>query len=86
MRAKCPFDFFPIDDRGTSPAFRSIEHDHRPSRARSEAVRPRIVLDAPDLQQNLIQRSGHQLMHDGGIVALDEVRIIAKAAEHVAQL
>ena len=76
------------------PALRGAQHDHRPRRA--GRGRPRrgvpgrgfagIALDGRDVVQHLIER-GRELLVDGrGLVAGDEVRLVAVAAHQRGEL
>jgi hypothetical protein len=51
-----------------------------------KAVRARVVLDAADLGDRGVERRGHELVHLHRVVALDEVRRVAVAAEQRFQL
>ena len=52
-------------------------------RGRSIVPFARLGLDAPDLADDGLQRFRHQLVHLLGVVALDEIRGVAVAAEQL---
>ena len=54
-------------------------------RGRSLRPVPRVRLDALDLADDGVQRRRHQLVHRFGVVALDEIRGVAVAAEQLVQ-
>src|ERR1700733_4932209 len=85
MRAECPFDLQAIDYRGTGPAFGRVQYDHRPARAHRLALRACLLLDLPDLFDGLVERCGHSLVHQTGLVALDEVGRPTATAQELLQ-
>ncbi|MEJ1972478.1 MAG: hypothetical protein WDM96_08505 [Lacunisphaera sp.] len=46
-------------------------------------MRARVALDAADLRGDGVERGGHRLVHLCGLVALDEVRLVAAAFEEL---
>ena len=55
-------------------------------RGRSVAALARARLDRGDVADHLVERLGHELVHRGRVVALDEVGLVAVADEQRAQL
>ena len=86
MRAPVALLPLAVDLLGTGPALRGPHDDHRPDRAFLESVLPRVGLDVPDLADHRLQRRGHELMHDRGVVAFDEMRRVAVAPQQVVEL
>ncbi len=70
-----------VDFLGAGPALRRAHDDHRPLGPVLESIRPRVILDAADVVHDLFQRFRHQLVHRLRVVALDEMRDVAVAAE-----
>ena len=82
MRAPESFDFQSVDLLRAGPALRAAQHDHRPARwTLGRFADARALLDRADLVERIVERVGHQLMHRGRVVALDEQRLIAIADE-----
>ena len=75
-----------VDLLGARPALGRAQDDHRPARARREAIPARVALDAPDLFGHRVEGGRHELMHRPGVVPLHEVGGVAVAAEEVLQL
>ena len=87
VRAPGALDRLVVDKFRTGPAFWRAEHDHRPARAlHACAAGPRRSLDLAYPDQDLVERSGQGLVHQRRIMALDEIRVMAIAAEQVGQL
>ncbi len=88
VRAPRAFDRQAIDDLGPGPAFRRLEHDHRPARTggRGGGRGAGVGLDRLDRVEHRIERRRHLLMEQRGIVALDEIRLVAVAAQQIGQL
>src|ERR1700689_378714 len=88
MRAPGPLDRQAIDKLRSSPALGRLKHNHWPSRSRYSVrctTGPRGNLYLTDLRQDVIQRRGKTLMHQRGIVAFNEMRIVAVAAQQLGQ-
>jgi hypothetical protein len=85
VRAERAFDLQAIDPFGTGPAFGRLEHDHRPTWADEVAVGADVVLDVPDLLHRLVEGRSHGVVHQLGLMTLDEVRRPATAAEKLFQ-
>src|ERR1700757_1418230 len=45
------------------PTLGAAQHDHGPTRARPIAVPARLILDSADLQDAVLERSCHRLVH-----------------------
>ena len=86
MCAPVVLDLETVDICRTCPALGAAQDDHRPARADGAAVLACVFLESEDLLDALIERVGHEAMHDGGVLTLDEVRLPAAAAEEVLQL
>src|SRR5580704_5907296 len=89
MRAPCALDRLVVDGFRSRPTLGRAEDDHRPARtlwACRISAGARSALNLANLRQNRIERSGQTLMHDRRIVALDEMRIVAVAAQQLRQL
>src|SRR6266699_1997136 len=63
------------------PTFRATEYDHWPSRPNSFPRTWRLLLDLADLQNTMLQRGSHRLVHPGRHTSLDKVRRVAIADE-----
>ena len=84
MRTPRSFDRQPIDKFRSGPALGRLKHNHRPARPRDLVGRtggPRGTLYLADLHQDVIQRRGETLVHQRGIITLDEMGIVAVAAQ-----
>ena len=86
MCAPVVLDLEAVDICRTCPTLRAAQNDHRPARSDGAAVLARFLLDGENLLDALIERVGHEAVHDGGVLALDEVRLPAAAAEEVLKL
>ena len=87
MRAPRTLDRFVVEFR-SCPTFGRAEDNHGPARTLQVfriAAQPRSALNLANLPE-LYQRTGERLMHDRRIVALDEMRIVAVAAQQLRQL
>ena len=85
VRAPRAFGGLAIDFFGAGPAFGRAQDDHGPDRALLEAVGAGVFLDLPDLRDHLVEGGRHELVHLGGLVAFDEVGLVAVAAEQLFQ-
>ena len=82
MRTPVAFGLQPVDGLGAGPAFGAAQHDHRPARSGDDgAAAAGRALDRGDLVEDHVEGRRHQLVHRGGIVALDEMRLVAVADE-----
>src|SRR5437773_2617603 len=86
MCAKRPFDRFTIDGLRSGPPLRRAENDHRPPRARANALGTCFGLYLPNFGDHGVERSGHREMRRSRLVALNEMRDIAVAAKQVLEL
>jgi hypothetical protein len=68
-------DRMAVDRLRPGPTLGRAQHDHRPAGARrgDAAAAPRLLLDAPDFPDALLQRRRHLLVHVGRVAPLDEV-------------
>src|SRR5205085_3500872 len=81
------FDLLAVHFLGAGPALRAAQHDHRPARAFDAlAAVAGVLLDRPDADERDVERVRHGLVHQFGIVALDEQRLVAEPAEEIADL
>src|SRR6266478_7686647 len=85
MRAPVALGAPAVDLLRTGPTLWCAKHDHRPERAFGETILARIGLDAPDIADDSVERSRHQLVHGLRLIPLDEVRGVAIASEQVVQ-
>ena len=86
VRAEGAFGRQAVDLFRAGPALGRAEDDHRPERALLEAVGARRRSGSiVNLGDDLVERGGHQLVHRLGIVALDEIGLVAVAAEQLVQ-
>ncbi len=83
VRTERAFDLNAIDDFWSGPALGRVQHDHRPARTGQVAVLTGIMLERPDPLHRGIQRGCHRLMHQRRLVALDEDRRPAIAAQQL---
>ncbi len=74
-------DLVAVDFFGAGPTFGRAKNDHGPTRASGVVIGAGVLLDGTNIENALLESGGHFLMHDGGIVALDEVGIVAVADE-----
>ena len=81
MRAKGPFRPLAIDHLRASPALWRAQDDHGPARPHGEPVGAGVTLDAADVGDDRVERRGHPLVHFHRVVAFDEIRRVAVAAE-----
>jgi hypothetical protein len=82
VRAPRALDRQSIDEFRSGPALRCAKHDHRPARALHAVLYSTGACDALDLtnlSQDPVERPCKTLMHQRGIVTLDEIRIVAVA-------
>ena len=70
-----------VDLLRTSPALRSAHNDHRPHRAFRESALPRVGLNPADVADDRLERRRHELVHQSGVVALDEMRRVSVSAK-----
>ena len=85
MGAKGPLDLQSIDELRSRPALGRSQDDHRPSRAGRVVLVACRRLDPLDLLDRRIHGRGHALMHGVRIVAFDEPRRPAAAAQELLQ-
>ena len=84
MRSPGTFHLLAIHKFRPGPTLRAAQDHHGPNGPR----RPRsrcIGLNGANLLDDFVQGSSHQLMHRLGLVALDEIRLPAVAAEQLQQ-
>ena len=86
VRAPVALGALAVDLLRAGPALGRAQHDHRPARPLRHAVTGRLGLDRRDLGEDGVERRGHQLVHRLRIVALDEIRRVAVAAEELLEL
>ena len=87
VRAPRALDLVAADLLRPAPALRRPEHDHRPARPLGRAaLHARLPLDRADVGDHRVERRRHLRVHLGGIIALDEVRRVAVAAEQGVEL
>ena len=86
MRAPRTFDFLAVHFLRPRPSFWRSQDDHGPTRTCPVAARTCFLLNLADFVNNAIQRLGHQLMHDGRVIPLDKIRLVAVADEETFQL
>src|SRR5215471_1822782 len=68
------------------PALGAAQNDHRPARARWLAAAACLILDPADLQDAVLQGSGHCLMHALVFAAFHEIRGVPVADKQRLQL
>ena len=88
MGAPGAFDGQPIDELRSGPALGRLQDDHGPARPFGRHVRgalARLGLNGLNLGQHQVERRGEVLVHDRGLVAIYEVRVVAIAAQQVGQ-
>ncbi|MGY3080095.1 hypothetical protein ACVWZZ_006503 [Bradyrhizobium sp. LM6.10] len=81
------FDLLAVDLLGAGPALRAAQHDHRRTRTFDAlAAVSGVLLDRPDAGERDVERVRHGPVHQFGIVALDEQRLVAEPVEEIADL
>ena len=88
VRAPGPLHRQAVDEFRPRPAFRRAENDHRPAwplRRRRRAVRSGVVLYPADARQDAVEGLGQPLVNERRIVALNEVRLVAVAAQQLGE-
>ena len=86
MRAPRSFGLQPVHGLGAGPAFRRTQDDHWPHRPFASRVRARVGLDAANPVDHPIERCSHRLVHLVGLLAFDEVRLVAVTAKKLVEL
>ena len=86
MGAPAALDGQAVDLLRPRPALGGTQHEHRPARALRLAALARGALDAPNLADRPVERRSHLLVHCHGLIALDEARLPAAAAEEALDL
>jgi len=76
----------PVDHFRAGPAFRGAQHDHRPPRPGAVPARAGVGLEGADGLDRLVEGAGHEFVHRLGLVAFDEVRVPAAAAQERVEL
>src|SRR6266481_5404678 len=79
------FRRLPIDCLWPRPAFRTAQNDHRPGWSPLESVLARVRLNGPDFREHFVQSASHELVHQAGIIAFHEIRLVTVAAEELLQ-
>ncbi len=84
------FELVAVDFFRAGPAFGGSQHDHRPAGPAGVApgelaVFASVALDGANVVDAVLEHGGHGLVHDVWVVAFDEVRIPAIAAEEPLQ-
>ena len=79
-------DLVAVDFRRSGPSLGGAQDDHRPARPHGLAGAARLILEGANLADAILQGRGHLLMHQGGVVALDEVRRVSVAGKQALQL
>ena len=77
VRAECAFDGNSIHFLGAGPSLGRAEDDHGPDGLFLEAALASLLLNSTNLGVAIFKRLSEELMHDLGIVALDEVGLVA---------
>jgi hypothetical protein len=86
MGAPGPFHWQVVDKFRTGPSLERTKHDHRPARSCHHPLTgARHLLDLPDFRKDLVQRTGQRLMHQRGVGALNEMRLISITPHKVGQ-
>ena len=84
-----PFDGLAVDEFRPRPSLGRAKDDHGPARTLHGcrlALCPGLALKVANARQDRIERAGKALMHDVRIVAFDEMRFVAVAAQQIGQL
>ncbi len=85
MRAPKTFHLLAVDLFRAGPSFGAAQHDHRPARPFDACPSVAgVLLDRADAGERDIERIRHGLVHQCGIFALDEQRLVAEAAKEIA--
>ena len=88
MRPPRTLDRFAVDEFRPGPALGRTKDDHRPAwalQALFPAGRAGRALDVSNLKQYSVECPRKSLMHQARIVTLDEMRVVAVAAEQFGQ-
>src|SRR6266702_6815733 len=89
VRAPSTLDWLAIDGFRSGPALRRAEYNHRPPRSLQilgRAPGAGGTLNVTNLAKYFIECAGKTLVHQRRIFALDEMRIVAVAAQQLRQL
>src|SRR5271155_4220823 len=86
MRTEGAFDLHAIDHFWSGPALGRSKDDHWPAWARAVVVVPRIVLNLPDVVDDLFHGGRHELMHRFGIISFNKVGRPSAASQKLLQL
>src|SRR5262245_66260240 len=86
MRAPEAFGLLAVNFFWPRPSFWRTQNDHAAERTLALTIAKRSCLNALDILNNRIKRGRHELVHFFRLVALDEIRSVAVAAEQVVQL
>ena len=84
--AKRALDRQAVDDLGPRPALGRAQDDHRPGGPLGAAVLAGGPLDLLDLFHHLVENLGHAAVGRFGLVALDEVGVVAVALKELFEL
>src|SRR5215813_10661905 len=68
------------------PALGAAENDHWPAWPESFSSTPRLLLELTDLQDTLLEGSGHGLVHAGRVTAFNKIRCVPVADEERLEL
>ncbi len=83
VRAKVSFDDMAVDLARPGPSLGRTQHDHRPARPRHVTAGSRLMLDFLQVADRRIERRRHGLVHRLGLMAFDEIRSPAIAAQQL---
>src|SRR5262249_12668477 len=86
VRTEGAFDRQAVDALRTGPALRRAEHDGRPAGPRQSALLAGGPLDLTDARVALVERGRQCLVYPGGLVALDEQRVVVVREEQLGDL
>src|SRR5215469_7844478 len=75
------FDFASVHLLGASPPLRAAQNNHWPTSPARLTTGSSFFLNATNLQDTLLQRAGHFLMHQLDVIAFNEMRCPAVTPE-----
>jgi len=83
VRAPGAFDGLAIDNLGAGPALERAQDDYGPTRNAGRTAGAGLGLNVLNLLEDRVERGGHELVRGLGLVAFDEIGLVAVAGEEL---